>query len=504
MKNIAIIDLGSNSVRMIIMQIMPNGAYKMIEQVKTMVKLSEGMAKNNELQEEPIKRTLYTLSLFNELMKVHKVKEVYPLATAAVRNASNSEYFLERVLKETNLKFRVITGEEEAYYDYLGVINSMEYDDFILVDIGGGSTEIVLVNEKAIVNSISIPYGAITITEKFEFGDLVSKEKIKLAENELEKFIHELDWIEKGKGIPIIGIGGTLRSIAKMHIQAKELPVQLLHGQKIEVSEFENYLEKIIKSDLEERIKIEGVGKERAEVIVGGLIPIKIIMKILEPEVFIMSNKGLREGFFYEYYNGEKKSNKTITEQSVKNTMLNYNCDINHHKNVVDLSSEIFESLKLEYEFSEDDKKILYYAAMLHDIGMYIDYFDHQNHSFYLIMNTDINGLTHEELVKCAFVAGMHRIEKKLAVNWKIYNQYIDKEENKKLKKLALILMIAEKIERRESGVVQKINSELNKTEYLLELESKENLELEIAAILNIEKVFKKNYKRKLIIKQKN
>lgn len=503
MKNIAIIDLGSNSVRMIIMQIQPNGAYKMIEQVKSMVKLSEGMWRDQRLQEGPIQRTLYTLSLFNELMQVHHVEEVYSLATAAVRNAENSDVFLERVHRDTQLDFRVITGEQEAYYDYLGVKGSLDYRDYLLIDTGGGSTELVLVREGKVKQSVSIPQGAITLTEAYDLTGAVSKEKLHEAQKAFGKAIDEIKWLKQAKNLPIIGIGGTLRSLAKIHMQAEKLPLKRIHGLVIESHTLEGYIEKIQKMTLEERMEVEGIGKERAEVIIGGLIPIQHLLETLKPVSFIMSNKGLREGFFFEYYAKRVPHLPAVLEYSVENTLKNYQCNMRHHQHVAQLTMDIFDSLKETMGFTSQHQKWLRTAALLHDIGMHIDYFDHQDHSFYLILNTGIDGLSHEDLVKCAFIAGMHRIERKLSVDWKTYQHYMDKEDYKIIKKLSLILMIAEKIERRESGVVKNISGQITDKEYIIELESHENLMLEIAALSNLEKAFRKNYKRQLRVKQK-
>lgn len=216
-----------------------------------------------------------------------------------------------------------------------------------------------------------------------------------------------------------------------------------------------------------------------------------------------MSNKGLREGFFFEYYAKRVPHLPAVLEYSVENTLKNYQCNMRHHQHVAQLTMDIFDSLKETMGFTSQHQKWLRTAALLHDIGMHIDYFDHQDHSFYLILNTGIDGLSHEDLVKCAFIAGMHRIERKLSVDWKTYQHYMDKEDYKIIKKLSLILMIAEKIERRESGVVKNISGQITDKEYIIELESHENLMLEIAALSNLEKAFRKNYKRQLRVKQK-
>jgi len=187
MKRIAIIDLGSNSVRMNIMHINKDGSYYLLDQVKQMVRLSQGMGPEKMLRPEPIRRTFETLYLFRKLIEAFNVEEVHGVATAAVRQAVNQKEFLRNLERHAGFRFEVISGEDEAYYDFLGVMNTIDAPDCLVVDIGGASTELVWVEKRSIRGSISLPFGSVTLSERFCPGGYgpssgVSKPRIQSCE----------------------------------------------------------------------------------------------------------------------------------------------------------------------------------------------------------------------------------------------------------------------------------------------------------------------------------
>ena len=209
----AIIDLGSNSIRMNILGINEKGGYSLIEQASEMVRLSEGMGENQMLGEIPMERTINALIYFKKLLDVYQVVDVYPLATAAVRMAKNQADFLKRVEYATGLDFIVLSGDQEAYYDYLGVVNTMALTDAVILDIGGGSTEIIWMSKRLFKKGISLPIGSVTLTEKVSHHKS-RKKRIEQATLEIEKLYSDVPWLSELKGLPIIGLG----EIGRAHV----------------------------------------------------------------------------------------------------------------------------------------------------------------------------------------------------------------------------------------------------------------------------------------------
>ncbi len=506
-KKFAIIDLGSNSVRMIIMQIFEDGTYKMIDQVKEMVRLSEGMGEDNILKPKPIERTVYTLKLFKKLIKSYEIKDIYCVATAAVRVASNKDDFLQKVKDETGFKFDVITGKQEAYYDYLGVINSIDINDCLIVDIGGASTEMVLVKNRQPQEIISFPFGAVLLTDKFLSHKDISKKELNGLESFLVEEFNSIKWLKKLKGIPIVGLGGTIRTIAKIDKHKIKFPLQSLHNYQINKEEVFYAYDKLSNTKLKDRKRIKGVGKERADIIVGGLAPIKCLIELIDCNKFIISGNGLREGVFYENYMKERGSKNLVIddvlEHSIKNILKMYDVNIMHSYQVQKLALLMFDQMKKLHNLNDSYRKLLKIGATIHDIGMYVDYYNHHKHGFYLALNSRIYGLNNRELVICAYLVGMHR-DKSFKENYKKYNMLIDKEDYKAIKYLSIFIKIAEKFDRSEYSHINNLKVEILDKKVLVGLVSDNNPELETTAALKFKKDFKKLFNKNLVIKRIN
>ena len=212
MEKLAIIDLGSNSIRFVVMQITDNQSYSLLYQEKEAIRLGHGLNQTGALSEEGIQRALTCLHVYKHIMTVLGIKECRAVATAAVRNASNGEEFLKRVNDETGITMNIITGEREAYLGYLGVINTIAMKDFLLFDLGGASVEMTLVQDGENIHSISLPIGAVTLTEKFNTQGNPDEEAIAACLKYIRKKMNEVEWLPH-INLPIIGIGGTARNM---------------------------------------------------------------------------------------------------------------------------------------------------------------------------------------------------------------------------------------------------------------------------------------------------
>ena len=503
---IAIIDLGSNSIVMMIMKISENGSYKMIDQAKVMVRLSEGMAKSNLLREPAMKRALETIKLFKKLIDSHHVDETIAVATAAVRNASNRNVFLKTVEKDTGLEFTVITGEQESYYDYLGVINTIDIDDCIIVDTGGGSTEIILVKAREIRNMISIPYGAVVLTEKFLKNKGETKANFKKLEEFVSDKIRKIEWLEHLEDMTIVGLGGSIRNLSKVHQSRTGLLLGGIHNYSMNAVEVNETYDMITKTEVQERRKLPGLGRDRADIIIGGLVPMKTIMGHVRSNRLVIGGHGLREGIFFHNYckmfgwSDEVVDN--VLEHSLANTLKKYEANIPHSNHVCSLAMDLFDQLKEIHNLGMEFRKLLAVGALLHDIGLYVDYYNHQNHGFYLVLNSEIDGLTHKELLICAFIVAMHRSADP-RFGWKDYARYLDKTEFEKIRMLGLMVRIAEGLDRNEYGNVQGIQCVVTKPNVKMVLSTIHIADLEIEAARLSAKMFKKIFGRSLEIECK-
>ena len=310
MTNLVVIDLGSNSVRMQISQIDDYGGYTIIGYFREYVRLSEKMGKEMILKEEPMKRTIQALKDFKARYTQYDHVVVKAVATAAVRGAKNQAEFLKRVKDEVGLDLQVISGSTEAYLDYVGVVNTLPIRNGIIMDCGGASTELVWVQNGACKERISIPIGSVVLSQNYNLSDTISASDLYNAMNAAGQKISTVRWLGLVHNLPLIALGGSNRTIAKIHRrevtdEVDELPD--IHGMHLPPHYIFNLVGKLIAMNKDERMKIPGLAKNRADVIVGGLIPISLVLRNLQISEVIFSNCGLRDGILFEYLRQSRK-----------------------------------------------------------------------------------------------------------------------------------------------------------------------------------------------------
>ena len=220
MKRVALIDLGSNSVRFVISEITESGSYRLVYQQKESIRLSEGMWTHQMLMKPAMERAIKTLKALSHMAKAMGVTEIYGIATAAVRLAKNGKQFIAKVLQETSISLRPISGEEEAYLGFLGVVNTIGLDDFIVFDLGGASVEVSLIENRQLKRSVSLPMGALVMTGQFKAGREFTSGEYERMVHHIQTLLHRESWLKDAK-LPLIGIGGTARNIAKMDQREK-------------------------------------------------------------------------------------------------------------------------------------------------------------------------------------------------------------------------------------------------------------------------------------------
>ncbi len=301
MENLAVIDLGSNSVRMTISRISSDGTYETVAEEKQYVRLSENMGAEKILQPEAIERTITALNSCKDIYYKLDHLRIKAVATAAVRQATNQKQFLKRVKNDIGINLDVISGSKEAYFDYVGVSETLPATNAVIIDTGGASAEIVLVQNGKVSNLISIPIGSVTLSAKFDLADEISAKEVFKAMLFVNKIFQSVWWLRNGLNLPIIGLGGSNRTLAKINRRFNNLlDTNDIHGYQLRDDSINETFERIIAMNLEERKKVPGINKERADIIVGGLIPVILLMNYLDSDRIMFSTSGLREGILFE------------------------------------------------------------------------------------------------------------------------------------------------------------------------------------------------------------
>lgn len=496
MSNLGIIDIGSNSMRLVIIQVRKDGSFKIIDELKESVRLGENTNDTNVLGPTKMEIAIDTLRFFRNLCDALHVKEIVCVATEAVRKAANQDLFVEMVEEQVGLTIGVISGIKEAYYDYFGTVNSLDHSNALIMDIGGSSTELIRIKDRKIENSVSLPFGSITLTQMFHLGTKVKDQDKKALHKFLQDHYSKLDWLD-GNG-PLIGIGGSFRNIGKVDRILKNYPLDMAHNYPVSSSSLVNIYEMVSELSCEERKEIKGLSKDRADIIPGALGAISVLLGRTGIKDVVISGSGVREGLIYEQILQSKQPVKDVLDFSLQNIMNNYELNQAHARHVWEIFRKLYDQLKEEFRIGYNQYKVLKTAALLHDCGINISYYGHHKHSFYTILNSRVNGLTQKELIMAAWVASLHRKEE--AKITAPFRGMLDNEEIRTVQKLGILLRLAESLDRRQNGNIYEIKTEIDKDSVKIKVSARINPSLEIKDALSVVSNFKKVFKRQLQI----
>jgi exopolyphosphatase/guanosine-5'-triphosphate,3'-diphosphate pyrophosphatase len=499
MKKIGIIDIGSNSIRLIIVQINKDNSFRVIDEIKESVRLGKDMTAGGDLNPLRMDNAIFTLAFFKRLCIIHNITEILAVATEAVRRASNQIEFINRVKAELSIEIRVLTGIEEAYYDYFGAINSMDFSDALIVDIGGSSSELIFVENRKLKYSISLPFGAINLTEKFSLQKAMNNKSETAVKEFLTSLFKDIPWLKGVKNVPIIGIGGTIRNVGKLHKKKNNYPIDNLHNYRIPTNEVLDIYDQIKVKDASQRKKLKGLSKERSDIFVGATTVLVSLIEYLDLKELHVSGSGLRDGYLYEYIFKNKKPLIDVLNFSIKNNLLNYGIDMVHPNHVWMLTETLYNELNPIINIPINPYKILKTACMLHDIGIIISYFDHHKHSSYMIANSKINGLTHKEQLMASYIAALHT-KNQFKINFKLYQDLITEQDLDIVDKLSILLRISENLDRCLNGNIKMVSCNIELDTVTITVDTKADPLLEISSAMDCALSFEKIFNKKLII----
>lgn len=459
MQRIAIIDIGSNSARLVISHIYKNGAYNMVYNQKETLRLSQKVDDKNTLTEEAFTSTIETLKSFAHMCHIYHADKTIGVATAAIRNATNGDELVERIAQETGIQLHIISGNTEAYISYLGVINTLDIKNGIIFDLGGGSTELILFKNRQIIESVSLPMGAVNTTSMFNTRDEMPPNVYSDINVFIMSRLAKYPWL-KQNNMPLIGVGGTARTIAKIIQRAKKYPATKIHNYSYSVQTFRNFFNKLRTTNLEQRKKISGLSSERNDIILAGSSIISCLLEATGAKKLITSGCGLREGLFYDYYS--KANNvpliaEDILERSRENMLYLYEADSTHARHITQLALTMFDAWAELHGIRKNYRRLLETAALLHDIGININFYSHARHSAYMIQNAKLFGLTHKEQIITSAIAGWHNGVSKNYFRDRFYREMLTENNWKIINKLALLLALAESLDYSEASLVHAV-----------------------------------------------
>ncbi len=487
MSKIAVIDIGTNSIHMVLAEAEPDGSYKILDRFKDMTRLGDGTFRQRRLSAESKARGVEVLKNLTALARNKGFDRILMAATSAVREARNSGQFIEAVSKSTGVRVKVVTGQEEARLIYLGVRQSMDLTDLptLLVDVGGGSVELIVGNRDRLLHAVSLKLGAIRLKDQFLTKAPPTKAKLRamqeLIQEELHAAFERFRQTEYDRVVMSSGMAANLTEI--IYLERTGSPIPQLNLSTIALKEIRAVEQRLATHNVETRLGIPGLDPRRVDTLLAATSVIRQCLEIVGHKEATISDRAMREGLVYDFI--QKNREGLRIEQEIPNIRLRNvvalarRCHYSetHARHVAMLAKSLFDQTKPLHGMDDQEYEWLEYAALLHDVGYAINPRQHHKHSYYLITNSDLAGFTAEEIEMIANVARFHR--RALPGPQHVPYKIMSPARRKVLEKLSAILRIADGLDRSHFSIIQEINVTIGKT-VNIELHALADSELEI------------------------
>lgn len=507
---VALIDLGTNSVRLFVVRINENKSYTILNQHKIMVRLGEGEFIKHRLRNEAMDRTILVLERFAEMARSLGAEEIFAVATSATRDAENRDVFIERVRKEAKVDLKVISGLEEARLIYLGIVSGMNLGDntALFIDIGGGSTETIVGNRSEYLHLDSLKLGAVRLTSLFfppdETGPVSAHKYELLRQYVRNASLRSVQRLRKYRLDLAVGSSGTLETLAEMAYrqegrkQKSSSPVKETPERVLTYRQLDALTKTLCYLPLEERKHLPGMVPERGDIIVAGASIIHTLMEEIGLDTIRISTRSLRNGLLVDYLMrgkwGYLDSAFSVREQSV--LQLARSCDFHeeHSRHIGDLCMQLFDSGKETglHSLGDGAKELLFYGALLHDIGLFLAFSNHHAHSHYIIRNVELLGFHDREIAVMAALAFFHRKRSPKKKDPEFAD--LDPDSQRLVFILSMFLRMAESLDRSHHELVRTVQFVRENDTLLLKIQADEGNQLEIWALEEHQKYFFKTF----------
>jgi exopolyphosphatase / guanosine-5'-triphosphate,3'-diphosphate pyrophosphatase len=474
---IAAIDLGTNSLHMVIVRVEPTlPSFSIIAREKETVRLGDRDLETGNLKPKIMERAIAALRRFQEVAKTVNTEIIIAVATSATREAPNGRDFLQDIEVQLGLKVDLISGQEEARRIYLGVLSGMEFNNqpHTIIDIGGGSTEIILGDSHEERTLTSTKIGAVRLTSELITTDPITQDEFDylqayirgMLERSTEQVVANYPF---GESPRLVGTSGTIETIATIH--AREhlgFVPSTLNGYQFSLRDLRELVTRLRSMNNIERSAIPDMPEKRSEVILAGAVLLQEAMTLLNAESITVCERSLREGVIVDwmlthgFIEDRLRYQGSVRQRSVLKTAQKYHVNLQHSDRVATFALSLFEQTKgILHNWNPEVHQLLWTAAILHNCGHYVSHSSHHKHSYYLVRNSELLGYTETEIELIANIARYHRKSppKKKHEN---YRNLVNKEHRLLVNHLSAILRLATALDRRQIGAISRVQCDYN------------------------------------------
>ncbi|GIS13905.1 MAG: exopolyphosphatase [Synechococcus sp.] len=468
LRRIAAIDIGTNSFHLLVAAVDPKlRTFRIIQAEKATTRLGERDPETGELTAAAMQRGLETLRQFRDLAASHRVEQIVTAATSAVREAPNGRDFLQTILDDLGMEVDLVSGPEEARLIYLGVLSGMPFGDrpHLLLDIGGGSTELILADGRDARALTSTRVGAVRLQRDFVRDDPMPPQRRSFLQafiqGSLEPAVDKVRRrIKPGETPVLVATSGTAMAIGSLAASEEERPPRKLHGYRVTRQILNQVVDRLITMTPAQRRELAPINDRRAEIIVPGALILQTTMKMLGVEEFVLSERALREGLIVDWMlrqgllEDRFSFQSSIRQRTVLHQVQRFAVNQSRAERVASHALSLYDATRgVMHDDSGEGRELLWAAAMLHTCGQHINISAYHKHTWYLIRHGELLGYSEAEHLMVAAIARYHRrsLPKKRHESW----QLVATRDNRRcVHQMALLLRLAAALDRRPEPVI--------------------------------------------------
>ncbi|OLD94232.1 MAG: hypothetical protein AUG79_09200 [Gemmatimonadetes bacterium 13_1_20CM_4_69_16] len=461
MPRLAAVDIGTNSIRLVVAEVQSDGSYRVLDQDREMTRLGRGLYDRGRIGDEPMEQSLQTLGRMKAIAEGFNARELRAIATSAVREAANGRDFVREAWRRCRVRVEVVPPEEEARLAFRSVSRHYDLSDRLtaIVDIGGGSAEVILAAGGVIDQVVSLPLGAVRLTERYCKSDPLRSKHWKALRRGIDATIKEMMGKPPFAAEVMIGSGGTFTNLAEMAQLERDGKVAHARDHAISRAEVVRLLDRLRETPLEARRQIPGLNPQRADIIIAGVAAVARLMRRLGTQRVLVNDRGIRDGVLLsmidDLFGTTPPTRAAVADRMEVVRRFARKCHSNerHCEHVATLAASMFDALRDAYALPAGGRDILRAAALLHDIGYLINHEEHHKHAYHLIMHGDLRGFSSREIELIANVARYHRraAPKKAHANF----ARLDRGERRLVRRLSGVLRVADGLDRAHGQAVQ-------------------------------------------------
>ncbi|HMF09458.1 MAG TPA: Ppx/GppA phosphatase family protein [Thermoanaerobaculia bacterium] len=506
MKKLAAIDIGTNTIKLLVASVDPDGILEIVAREKSLVRLGSETLATGRLSAEAIEAGASAVEQFQKSIAAQGAELVRAVATCAVREAENSSDFLEAVKRRTGVSVDVISGDEEARLIHLGARSEFpaRLDPLFLIDIGGGSTELVVSDGSRVLLTESLPLGVVRLADRFARNDPPNAEDLKAMKRAVRSAAKRAAEAVRKVGFKTcVGSSGTIQSLSLVHEAAVLGREPVVSGHRTLTRSGLKRVNRILrKTTLKEKLRVPGLDPRRRDISVPGGLLLAWILKRTGADSIMVGERGMREGILLDHVarQGRRPSmDRDVRARSVDRLLRRGNTEVLHAAHVARLALELFDQTHPLHQLTAKEREWLQYGALLHDVGCYVGFSKHQQHSYYLITHGDLTGFSADEIEVLASIARYHKGKgpRESHDNWKRLDPYL----RPVVEKLAALVRIADGLDRSHRQLVTEVSCRVRSRRIELDAVARGDCEAELDAARRKADLFEKIFHRRVVLR---